>query len=175
MVAIHLCTIMSAKPKGVRAEENTEVIFENMQLIADYLVEMRKEIRKKSRRELHQLSLPARGETATTSDDSDIKAADCADSIFQVEIEILQPKSESNKSVFALSTLNGALVDAIFAFWMLDATGNKVAVDFEKTELEPGLGTLRFPADADHTKFLIMKASPVVCAELQKNSLLSFA
>ncbi|CAB9521592.1 expressed unknown protein [Seminavis robusta] len=148
-VAENLFELLSGEADVIRAQENTEVLFENMQLMADYLVDMRAENRKRNHRDLAYGS------------DNHHAAAD-----FKVEVQVLP-----DKSVVALTTVNGVQVDANFTFSKLDESKNEISVDFTTTVLEPGKTVLEFGGDVG--AFLFMKASPLG-GDQKKSQLVSF-
>jgi len=160
--------VESAVPSEVSAQENSEVLFQNMQKMADYLVEMRREVReikqKQGNRALQQTGLIGSGPSdeglgSTSSTTSDIVPPPSR--TFQVKLGVLE-KSAQNKSVYAHATLDGVLVAAKFLFSKLDQTKEtEVSVPFNRTGLAEGKQIIKFGTDAEDAAFLVMKATPM--------------
>ncbi|CAB9498733.1 expressed unknown protein [Seminavis robusta] len=222
-VFANLYDIFSEEPAKVESQENTAVLYENMQMTADYLVGIRNDLNTKcgvrrleeiadggshgihhntsstvslikaelkmlkdsvqtmeqSISEMHESmhgsleAFMAETREALRKEIGIIKASnpsllpqtmtrDAPVPTFQCEVKVMP---DNMKCIIALSTLDGALVEADFAITRIGGSHQKdqVTVVFRRTDLEPGKVVLCIEDEdpVTTTKVVFVRATPV--------------
>ena len=181
--AKYLCEVMSNPKREEKAYESVDVIHENMQKTADYLVAMRTEIM--NRRDLLQIGAGANNYLPLETK-IDLIQKDLAElkgrrrdlpiggnnlPPLEPEIEVVQ-KDSPNKRIVVITKLQGTLAEAVLDFTAL--VGNaEVPVSFTEITLEPGKIIVEFGPDVDEVTFLFMTAVPID-GDAEITSLVSF-
>ena len=143
MISEYMFNDQSNPNAVVRAQENTETLFDNMKKMANYMVGTRAELLETKSEVLQALhSTSTRRELQSTE--------------FEVTIKVLD---EDTRVLFVHSTLAGALVPTRFQFWKMDENYVKTEIQFEEEELQPGESILRFGRAHSSAEFFIAEAT----------------